>query len=247
VSLWPYYGYGEAPWQSIAVGIKAEEEGLAAFSADKAIVKNVEQLDYVGGRSLEILRAKLAEAQHAGYVPYNPTMTQFVTPEEVTLRYGSFSRWYGEKGHFWVGTGPFYVEKVYPVQKRVELKYNRGFPDPSDKWSRFSEPAIAVVEIDGPARVTTGDDATFYVYVTYDDKPYGIDDIESVSYLLFDAYGELLGQGDAPSVENGEWRVDLTPRTTASLVSGPSRIEVVVVSKLVVLPSLCSAAFVVGR
>jgi peptide/nickel transport system substrate-binding protein len=244
VSLWPYYGYGEAPWESIAIGVKAEEEGLAAFSADKATENNIEQLSYIAGPTLEILSTKLTESQEAGYLPYEPTMNQFVTPEEITERYESLANWYGEKGHFWVGTGPFYLEKAYPVEKTVELKYNPDFPDPSDKWSRFSEPAISIVEIDGPAHVTTGEAATFDVYVTYSDQPYAIDDIESVSYLVFDATGQLVDQGDAAAVEDGKWQVELSSDITSGLESGSNRLEVVVVSKLVALPSLGSFEFV---
>jgi peptide/nickel transport system substrate-binding protein len=39
---WPNYGYGVAPWHTIAIGNMAEAEGKLAYSADKADEKQIE-------------------------------------------------------------------------------------------------------------------------------------------------------------------------------------------------------------
>ena len=55
-------------------------------------------------------------------------MSQFVTPEEATLRWTNYADWYALKGHFWVGTGPFYLEKAYPTEKTVSSAPLPRFP-----------------------------------------------------------------------------------------------------------------------
>ena len=98
--------------------------------------------------------------------------------------------------------------------------------------------------IDGPGTVTMGETAAYDVFVDFQDEPYPADDIESVSYLLFDAEGQLSESGDATVVEDGTWQVELTEETTAALGEGSNRLEVIVVSKLVALPSLATYSFV---
>ena len=71
-----------------------------------------------------------------------------------------------------------------------------------------------------------------------------MDDIDSVTYLLFDATGAQVEVGTAEAVEDGLWQVSLSADTTGALVEGSNRLEIVVVSKLVALPSLGSYSFV---
>ncbi len=71
----------------------------------------------------------------------------------------------------------------------------RNHPDAANRWDRFGPPAIAEVEIDGPGRVTIGEEAVFDVYIDAFGEPYAVDDISSVQYLLFDAEGKLVEQG----------------------------------------------------
>jgi peptide/nickel transport system substrate-binding protein len=243
-TLWPYYGYGEAPWHTVGLGALAEEKGLAAFSADKATANTIEQFSYIAGPTLEILSEQLVEATDGSYLPYAPTMSEFVTAEEVEERYTKLAEWVRRRGHFWVGTGPLYLERAFPVEGTVILQRNQDFPDPSDKWARFTEPAIAVIEIDGPGRVTPGDEATFDVFVTYNNEPYAADDVQEVKYLVFDATGELSSDGTAEAVADGQWQVVLSGDDTSGLDAGANRLEVVVVSKLVAFPSLGTFQFV---
>ena len=59
---WPQYGYGVAPWHTIAIGNMAEANGKLAFSADKADEKQIEWMSYISGPSLEILASELVSA-----------------------------------------------------------------------------------------------------------------------------------------------------------------------------------------
>ena len=159
-------------------------------------------------------------------------------------RWSNLQSWYDEFGHFWVGTGAFYLERAFPVEKTVVLQRNPDYPDPADKWDRFAAPAIAEVEVDGPARVNIGAEATFDVFVEFDGEPYAVEDIKEAKFLVFDASGELVHVGEAEAVEDGLWEVALTSDITDKLAAGSNRLEVVVVSYRVALPSFGSIQFV---
>lgn len=244
VSFWPNYGYGVHPWQSMAIGYLAEAAGELAFSADKAEAKEVEQTSYISGPSLEILRAKLTEAKESGFIPYPNVMSQFLTEEEVATRYANFEEWYKLQGHFWVGVGPYYLNKVFPVEKTLSLLRYQDYPDAANKWARFGEARIAETEVDGPGSVTIGEEASFDVFVTFKGEPYAQADIAEVKYLLFDANGALVATGAAEAVADGQYKVTLSAEVTGKLVEGSNKLEVAVISKLVSLPSFGSFEFV---
>ncbi|MFU8796330.1 MAG: InlB B-repeat-containing protein, partial [Dehalococcoidia bacterium] len=133
---WPGYGtYGEfAPWHTVAVGKLAEKNNQLAFSKSKSDTLGVEWADYMKGPSLAVLASNLASAEAASYLPYAPTMGDYVDAAEIAERYAALSDWYAEKEHFWVSCGPFYVEAVYPIFKQIHLKAFFAYPDASEKW-----------------------------------------------------------------------------------------------------------------
>lgn len=243
-TLWPYYSQGEGAWHTVGLGVLGEAAGQAAFSAAKATALEVEQFSYIAGPTLEILTNQLTDAAAQGTLPYAATMSQYVTPEEVTARYTNLQSWFTEREHYWVGTGPFYLERAFPVEKTVSLVRNESFPDPSDKWSQFAEPMIAEVTVEGSGAVTAGEAAMFDIFVDFDGSPYPADDIQEVKYLAFDSAGELIATGAANNVADGHWQVELGSDVTQGLAEGSNRLEVVVVSNLVALPSLGSVDFV---
>ncbi len=243
-TLWPQYGFGEGAWHTVGLGVLAEENQELAFSADKADALEIEWMNYVAGPSLEIMKKYLDQAVSDSFIPYEPTLGQYVTAEEAAARWQNLASWYEEKGHFWVGTGPFYLDKVFPLEKTVVLKRYEAFADPSDKWLGFGEPKLATVTIEGPARVSTGaGEAAFDVYVTYKDEPYPADEIMGVKYLLFDSEGKVVATGDAEMVEDGHYQVVLGADVLGGLGVGANRLEVAVTSKLVSIPALESVEF----
>jgi peptide/nickel transport system substrate-binding protein len=177
-------------------------------------------------------------------VPYAATLGQYVTADEATARYANLQKWYGEHGHFWVGTGPFYLDKVFTTEKSVVLKRFADFPDSADKWLRFGEPKIASVTVDGPGQVKIGEEAKFDVTVTFNDQPYPSNELASVKYLLFDANNNLVAKGDAVMVAEGQYQVVLSADVTKALAAGANKLEVVVASKVVSIPSFQSIQFV---
>ncbi len=235
---------GGSAWHTLGMGILAESAGELAFSSDKAEAIDQEWMNYIAGPSLEVLKAKLDEAAAAGYIPYAPTMSDYITPEEAATRWANLDAWYAEKGHFWVDLGPFYLDQAYPVEGTVVLKRNPDFSDPADKWLRFQEPQIADAVVDGPGRVTIGDAATYDVLVTFKGNPYPTSEINTVTYLVFNAVGGLAFSGEAEAVADGQWQVVLSADQTSQLATGANRLEIAVVPVLVSVPTFGSLEFV---
>jgi peptide/nickel transport system substrate-binding protein len=203
-------------------------------------------LNYISGPTVEILNTQLLSATEESYIPYAPTLSQFMTEDEVATRYENLTEFFRRRGHFWIGTGPYFLQRAFPVEGTVILERFEDYPDPANKWDRFAAPALAVAEVDGPGRVTIGEEATFDVFVDdqSQDVPYAVDDIQEVKYLVFNATNELVSTGSAEAAEDGLWQVTLDSDLTSSLEAGSNRLEVVVISKLVALPSLGSFEFV---
>jgi peptide/nickel transport system substrate-binding protein len=240
----PWTNRGELAWHSYAIGVKAETKQELAFTAEKADALGVDWMSYITGPSLEILKKYMDEAAAENYIPYAPTLSQYITADEAKARWANYEAWYAKMGHFWIGTGPFYLDKAYPVEKTVTLQRNPDYPDPADKWSRFSAPKIAVVDIVSTGPVTVGQEATFDVSVTYEDAPYPTSEIAFVKYLLFDSTGKMVASGDATNVQDGQYKVTLPVSATKLLAAGSNKLEVVVSSAVVSIPTFASYEFV---
>lgn len=236
---------GENSWEILAISNLAESAGELAYSSDKADSLTIEQMSWVGGPSLEILKKYLDQAATESYIPYAPTMSQFITPEEAAQRYESLSNWYADHGHFWVGTGPYYLDQVFTTEKSLVLKNNPDFPDLADKWSAFSNPKRATVVLDGPGQVSAGEEAVFDVIANYNDEPYANEDIKQVKYILYNAAGDVVSVGDAEAVGEGQYQVTLDADTTSQLESGAAKLEVAVVPIPVAIPAFTSIDFIV--
>ncbi len=246
-SWWPYYAQGPGSWPMLALGIFAEEKELAAFSPTKATALEKERFNYVSGPTLEILKAELDAAQAEGLIPYAPTLSEFISAEEIAARYTALQEWYRTRGHFQLGTGPYYLQRAFPVEGMVVLQRYADYPFPADRWERFSTPVIPEVEVEGPARVTIGSEALFEVFVDFAGAPYPTADLNQVKYLVFDANGELAISGQAEAAEDGLWKITLSADDTKKLAAGSNLLEAVVISKLVAVPVSQSVQFVTAN
>jgi peptide/nickel transport system substrate-binding protein len=173
-------------------------------------------------------------------------MGQYLKADEAKARYDNLKKWYTDHGTFWIGTGPYYLDKVFTTEKTLVLKNNPDYTDLADRWAKFSSPEMATATTDGPAQVKIGDSATFDVTVTLKDgTPYKNADIKQVKYLLYDATGAVVTIGDATPAEDGHYQVVLGPDVTSKLVAGSDKIEVAVVPIPVAIPTYASLDFVV--
>ena len=198
----------------------------------------------MGGPSLEVLAKYLDQAAGESYIPYEPTLGQFITKEEADARYANLKKWYQDHGHFWIGTGPYYLDKVFTTEKTAVLKNYSDFPDLADRWSQFSEPKRATTVLDGPGQVKVGAEALFDVTINFKDQPYLLSDIARVKYILYDATGAVVSVGDATPIADGQYQVNLTADETSKLPTGSARLEVAVVPIPVAIPSFTSMDFV---
>ncbi|MEN8241576.1 MAG: ABC transporter substrate-binding protein [Chloroflexota bacterium] len=241
---WPEYDQGQSAWHSLSLGIMAEAAEQLAFTPAKSQRLDVEWTNYVGGPSLKILAIYLDKGISNSYIPYEPTLGMFVTTEEAAARYANLERFYTDYGHFWVGNGPMFMEAVDRIESTVILQNFADFPDLSSKWSGYSVPKLAEVQIDGPRILAAGDPGVFDVFVTFDGADYPLSEIENVKYLLFDATGAMVELGSAEAVSDGHYQIVLSGNQTV-LVSGASRLEVIVVPIVVSIPTLEAFEFVV--
>ncbi len=250
LTLWPNSPFGlsgENSWQILAVSNLAEAAGELAYSSDKADVAQIEQMSWVGGPSLEILAKYMEQAQSESLIPYEPTMSQFLTADEASERYTNMKNWYDEHGHFWVGTGPYYLDQVFTTEKSLVLKNNPDFVDTSDRWANFSEPKLASTVLDGPGQVTAGQEAIFDVIVNFGDTAYANADIKLVKYILYDTTGAVVAVGEAEALGEGQYQVTLDADATSKLQTGSAKLEVAVVPIPVAIPSFTSFDFVVVK
>jgi peptide/nickel transport system substrate-binding protein len=241
---WPNYGLGEGSFAEIAIGNLAEENGELAYSIDKADVNEVEQLSYVGGPSLEILAKYLEQATADSYIPFEPMLSQYITAEEAKARYEALGAFYEDHGHFWQGTGPYMLDGAFPTEKTLTLTHFADYPDLADRWSGYTEPKLAEVELDGPGQVVIGDEATFDLFVNFQGAPYAQDEIKFVKYLLYNAKGEIVEVAEVEATTDGQYSIVLSSDVTSKLEAGSNKLEVAVVPLTVAIPSFTSIEFV---
>jgi peptide/nickel transport system substrate-binding protein len=245
--LWPQSAFGltgDNSWQVLAISNLAEANGELAYTQDKADNAQIENTSWVGGPSLEVLTKYLDQAAGESLIPYEPTLGEYITKEEADLRYANLKQWYADHGHFWVGTGPYYLDQVFTTEKSAVLKNFEDYPDLADRWAQFSEPKRATLVLDGPGQVTSGEEAVFDVTVSFKDEAYLQSDIREVKYILYDASGAVVTVGDAEFVSEGQYQVTLSADATSQLPTGSARLEVAVVPIPVAIPSFTSFDFV---
>jgi len=248
---WPNYGYGVSPWHTIGLGVKAETDKLATFSTDKADAlkatnEKIEWLSYIAGPSLDILKGEMDKASSENYIPYAPAMSQYVTADEAKARWANVAAFFAAHNHFWVGEGPFVLDKVYPVEMTLTLTRNADYPDPADRWGGFGSPMIAEVTVDGPGQVAVGTEAAFDVYATFNGDPYPEDKIDALKWLLFDAKGDMVATG-AGTYADGKFTITLTADQTSKLEAGSNKLEVAFTSKAVSIPAFATYEFVTTK
>lgn len=238
---------GENSWDVLAISNLAEAAGELAYSPDKSTEKKIEQTSWIGGPSLEILAKHLDASIAAGTVPYPNVLGQYLTADQAKARYNSLKAWYGVHKHFFIGTGPYYIDKAFLTEKTITLKNNGWFTDPSDRWAKFASPKMAAVTLEGPDSVKIGDKATFKVTVTTKGSPYPKADISQVKYLLYDSTGAVLKVGEATATGDGSYEIVLDADITSKLVEGSDKLEVAVVPIPVAIPAFSSLDFVVSK
>jgi peptide/nickel transport system substrate-binding protein len=240
-----FAGWANFPWHALAIGIRAEEKGLLAFSADKADKMGVEWMNYIGGPSLDVLSKMLDESIAEGYIPFKDFLSKYTTVDDAKTRYNALKTWYTQHKHFWVGDGPYYLDTADFNAHVAVLKANRNYPDKSDRWAWLSSPPIPELAIQPPDNVVPGLDATFTIQVSYKGQPYPNSHMDFVKFLVMDPAGNVLAKGVATPSAEGTWQVKLSPEDTGKLTPGSYRIMVIALSKDVATPAIKETPFTV--
>ncbi len=241
--FWPFYLQGPGAWHTLAIGYLAEADQKLAFSADKADKLKVGWMNYIAGPSLDVLKSKLQEAISKRFIPYPEVLGKYVSVDEASTRYQNLMNWYNAKGHFWVGNGPLYLERVDTIAKQLVLKAYREHVDSADKWLKFGEPMIPELSVKPIGTIIQTQPVTATVGVSVHGKPYSIDDMAYVKYLLVHPGGKLVGYAEA--VRDGLYEIKLGPDVTGALEEGTAELVVIAVSKLVGTPSITKTTFTV--
>lgn len=237
--------YPQLPWQAMAIGIKAEEEGLLAFSADKAEELNIEWMNYLGGPSKAILADMLDEAIATGYIPFEELVGDYLTSEEVSTRYQNLKNFYDDKGHFWVGSGNFYLDQVDFVGHSAVVKAFKDYTFKADRFSRLAEPPIPDSAVVVPENIIPGLGAVINYDLTYKGDPYPNDKIELAKYMILDSVGNLITVGESEPVAEGKWLIGLDSTETARMSAGSYELITIALSKDVAMPGVLETPFLV--
>jgi peptide/nickel transport system substrate-binding protein len=234
------YAYGPGLWHTVAIGWLAEANNELCFSMDKADKLKVEWTSYIAGPSIPILKKYLDQAIAQRFIPYKNVLGNYVSENEALERYNNLKNWYNTKGHFLVGIGPFYIDRVDTTARILVLKAFREFPDDADKWLMFSKPAVPEVGLASIPAITPGSPAEIPVLITFAGEPYKMENIQYVKYIIKSPVSTLVGE--AEPIRDGEWRIKLTSGDTSKLTSDEMpvatvSISVIAVSKLVGMPA----------
>ena len=244
---WVNYWQGQGSYSQIAMMNSVEAVGELAYTSSKATEKNVDQISLIGGPSLEVLGKHLDKLIEEGTIPYEPTLGDYITKEEAIERYKALKAHFDKYGNYWQGTGPYFLKSVDLNGKSLVMAHFDDYPDPADRWDSYSEPMIAEVEIDGPGQVTAGEEATFDIFVTFNDEPYKLDDINKVKYLVFNAEGEAVLIDEAKAVEDGRYVIEFTAEDTLKFGDGATKIEIAVTPYVVAQPTFKSMEFITNK
>ncbi len=241
------YTYGTGAWDNIALGVAAEADGKMAFSLDKSSTLKVDETSLISGPTLAIQATYLDKFAASGEVPFAPTMSKYVSADQAKARYASLQAFYKAHNHMWIGTGPYFVDKVDTTGGSLTLTRFTDYPFPADQFAGFSAAEIAAATVDGPTQVKAGDDAPFTVTVKFNDQPYPSKDIDKVGYTLFGSDGSVVASGAAKMTAEGSYAIDLAPDVTTKLPAGSASLSVAVASKVVALPTFVTYQFVVTQ
>lgn len=238
---------GMFAWHDLTPAALAEADGKMAFSEIKSTSKEIEYTSLISGPSLEVQAQYLDKLIADKTIPYAPTMSKYVKPDEAAARYKNLKAWYDTHKHLYIGTGPYFIDKVFPVEGSITATRYDKYIFPADQISGYEEPKLMTLAVEGPLAVAAGEEASFDVTVTFKNQPYPLADLEKVSFTLFNTKGEIAATGEAKSVTDGKFTVTLSKEVTGKLESGTSKLTVASVSKVVSLPVFESVEFVVTK
>jgi peptide/nickel transport system substrate-binding protein len=238
---------GMLAWHNLTPAVQAEADGKMAFSKAKSTDKKIDYTSQASGPTLAVQMGYVDQDITNKYIPFAATMSKYLQPDEAVARYNNLKAFYAAHKHIALGTGPYMVDQVFPVEQSISVvRYDKYFY-PADQFSGFGEPRIMTLSVDGPTTLAAGSDTSFDISLSFKDKPYAANDVDSVSYILFNTDGSIVASGAATFVADGAYQVALSKDITAKLNAGTVKLAVAAASKVVSLPAFETAQFVVTK
>jgi len=140
------------PWEifeALAELVTAGSESGVVYSFTPS--EGVEQVDILRSSCVKDIRAKLIEMISKNHVPIS--LKDYITAEEAKAGYKAVIKWIDEKGHAFIGNGPFYMEKYDPATNFIELNAFRDpeYPFTPDYWPKvFATTTVRIDSVDVP-------------------------------------------------------------------------------------------------
>ena len=144
---YPTGSYGPYAWHTLALGWLADRDGVAAFGQTKATTPpECDWLSMISGPSLAKLAGYLDDVQDDTkddyrFLPYANVLGDYITESEIDTRYSNLKTFYDTYGHFWVATGPYYLDSVDTSGNVIELHKFASYPDDGGMWFFLLSPA----------------------------------------------------------------------------------------------------------
>jgi peptide/nickel transport system substrate-binding protein len=206
-SWFPVYGDYDWTgfWHMVTVGWLAESNNLLVFSEDKADRLTLDRADYTKGDSLAVLEEQMDWAAANSFIPYEATLSAYITPTEISQRWANLQAFYDTWGHFWVGNGPYVLSDVAAVEKIVTLERFEDYNLPADwfltylgedvettRMGAFLDEVLITVETDHAAAVSRikAGDLDIFAYAVTQEALYA-DIVANMNYVI--NYGSYRG------------------------------------------------------
>jgi peptide/nickel transport system substrate-binding protein len=252
IGTYGYNGWPDYPWHMVAIGMSVEEQNIGfTWTKAKATKVDGEWMNYIAGESLTALKNSLDTSKADDYRPL--LASEYASAEEATERYTNLETWYNDKGHFWVASGPYYLEQADFIAHIAVVNAFRDYQFKADRWAWLSSPPIPESSVElpeiatgMPGNVIPGVDASFILELSSDGQPYPNNRIDFVKYLVVDSAGGVIVDGDATAGAEGEWTITLDSAVTTNMTEGTYNLITIALSKDVALPGMLETAFQVS-
>ncbi len=234
---WP-----DLPWELHETLAQSMLDGNLAADEKDATALGVPWMDQTKGASLAIIEEKMNNLTALDHEPLGEEGMVSVT--DAQARWAALQQWYSDTGHFFLSSGPFWLESFDTASWSFTLKAHRdGYPFRADYWEEYRFPKIPDVALKAPSTVFSGVPAVFAFTSVVAGSPY--DDITSIWFLKDLTTGEIIEQGAGTQIGAGAYTVTLSADLTEELLFGNFELILVVSSADAAPPTIRRAAFLV--
>ena len=199
-------------------------EGSASGTVYSFTFGEAVEPDLLRKSSVDDIRARLVEMKDSKWIPFG--MRGYISEAEAVSSYEAAIKWIDEKGHAFIGSGPFMIEKYDPVSNFMELSAFRdpSYPYKSDYWPKhFETYAVQIDSLEMPSRVarTAAEGLPVTIYVSeilYPDGTRSPAENAEVSIMLITLTEEI--SFNAKKVETGIYEAVVPAGTLKGLEPG---------------------------